>query len=403
MCGAFDIAPPDASGTGAMALARLESCVSEETSGAAAFWAAIGNGADKSAMIPTACVAVVRAGSRPAAPPPAPARPPAPAPVSTDDIFSCFFDGFVGAPLGSAKALSLQVLFPKDACLYRSEAVAGAGAYDDVIKAWIRDNEAALVGKLPPAPFTDPGPLLRLIVATVAAGASTTPGSGAGASAAIPATSGGGGGGGSRDGVLAEALDTTKLSAAKGEDGHERAVPLPAGYLSLVQADALVPKRPLLEAALALGQTEAGADACANLRVVQDVVDAVPGQVTKVRQSDEALGWAMTQDIASATSPGGSERAKTARSLYHAQGVLIDHVPAMIKKASHGGDVHGSFQPTPMMVSNMLKGMTVGYRTHFVRETMADRHHDYGPWMCVPMSVPNRPRTTQQFLNDILQ
>ena len=109
--------------------------------------------------------------------------------------------------------------------------------------------------------------------------------------------------------MLAEALDTSKLPAAKGEDGHEKVVPLPAGFLSLVQADALVPKRPLLEAALSLGQMEAGADACANLGVVQDVVDGVTGQVTKVRQSDEALGWAMTQDIASATSSGGSERA----------------------------------------------------------------------------------------------
>ena len=145
-----------------------------------------------------------------------------------------------------------------------------------------------MMGKLPPAPFTDPAPLLRLIVATVAAGASTMPGSSAGASAAIPAASGGGGGGGSRDSLLAEVLGTTKLPAAKGKDGHERVVPLPAGYLSLVQADALVPKRPLLEAALALGQTEADADACANLGVVQDVVDGVTGQVTKVRQSDEA-------------------------------------------------------------------------------------------------------------------
>ena len=77
--------------------------------------------------------------------PPSPAGPPQPAPVSTDDIFKCFFDGFVGAPLGSAKALSLQVLFPKDACLHRNEAVAGAGAYGDVNKTWIRGNEAALM------------------------------------------------------------------------------------------------------------------------------------------------------------------------------------------------------------------------------------------------------------------
>ena len=69
----------------------------------------------------------------------------------------------------------------------------------------------------------------------------------------------------------------------------------------------------------------------------------------------------------------------------------------MTKKAPHGGDVHGIFQPTPTMVGNMLKGMIVGSRSHFVRETMTDRHHDYGPWMCVPMSVYSRPRSTQQF------
>ena len=72
MCDAFDITPLDASGTGAAALARLESYASEETSAAAAFWAALGSGADRSAMIPIACMAVVRADSRPAAgsPPP---------------------------------------------------------------------------------------------------------------------------------------------------------------------------------------------------------------------------------------------------------------------------------------------------------------------------------------------
>ena len=399
MCDAFDVAPPEASGTGALALARLESCLAEETDRTAAFWSALGNGSDKSVSAPVACMAVVRASSRPAAgaPPPPPAGPPPPTPISTEDAFRCFFDGFSPPPLGSAKALSLQVLFPKGACLYRNEAVAGAGAYDDAIKKWIQDNEAALVGKLPPAPFTDPGPLLRLLVATMATSAGAAAGSKADASAAIPATGGGNGGGGGRGGLLAEALDSTKLPAAKGEDGHEKVVPLPAGFLSLVQADALVPKRPLLEAALQLGQTEEGADARANLGVIQNVVDSEAGAVTRVRQSDEALGWAMAQEIASATSSGGSDRAKTTRSLHHAQGLVINHATAMIKKAPYGGDVHGSFQPTPTMVGNMLKGMIVGPRSHFVRETMPDRHHDYGPWMCVPMGVPNRPRSTQQF------
>jgi len=47
MCDAFGIAPLDAPEiSGAVALARLESCISEETREAAAFWAALGNGAD---------------------------------------------------------------------------------------------------------------------------------------------------------------------------------------------------------------------------------------------------------------------------------------------------------------------------------------------------------------------
>ena len=173
--------------------------------------------------------------------------------------------------------------------MYRNEAVAGAGAYDDAIKKWIQDNEAALVGKLPPAPFTDPGPLLRLLVATMATSAGAASGSTTAAGATAPSGGGGGGSGGGRDGLLAEALDTTKLPSAKGEDGHEKVVPLPADFLSLIQAEALVPRRPLLEAALVLGQTAAGADACANLGVIQNVVDSETGEVTRVRQSDEAL------------------------------------------------------------------------------------------------------------------
>ena len=332
MCSAFGVAPPEAAGNGSLALARLESSLAEETDMAAAFWYTLGT-SDKSASVPIACMAVVRAGIQPSsgAPPPPPAGPPPPTPISTDDIFRCFFDGFAPPPLGSAKALSLpcnaaapkgpafcffnyycrlQVLFPKDACLYRNEAVAGAGAYGDAIKTWIQDNEAALAGKLPPTPFTDPGPLLRLLVAAMATSAGAASGSTTEAGATAPSGGGGGGSGGGRGGLLAEALDTTKLPSAKGEDGHEKVVPLPAGFLSMVQAEAIVPKRHLLEAALSLGQSAAGADACANLGVIQDVVDSVTGEVTRLRQSDEALGWAMTQDISTATSSGGSERAK---------------------------------------------------------------------------------------------
>ena len=53
--------------------------------------------------------------------------PPAPAPVSTDEVFKRFFDGFAEAPLTSAKALTLQILFPTDAC-YKNERDVGAGA-----------------------------------------------------------------------------------------------------------------------------------------------------------------------------------------------------------------------------------------------------------------------------------
>ena len=104
----------------------------------------------------------------------------------------------------------------------------------------------------------------------------------------------------------------------KGDGGHEKVVPLPAGFLLLAQADAIVAKRPLPEAALSLGQTEAGAGACANLGEVQGRIDVATGAVSKVRIGDEVLNWAITQDIAWATSSGGTERAKTVRSLRHA-------------------------------------------------------------------------------------
>ena len=66
MCGAFGIAPPHASElSGTTALARLEFCVSEDTGEAVAFWSALGNGADRSAMVPMACMAAVGRSSRP--------------------------------------------------------------------------------------------------------------------------------------------------------------------------------------------------------------------------------------------------------------------------------------------------------------------------------------------------
>ena len=67
-----------------------------------------------------------------------------------------------------------------------------------------------------------------------------------------------------KDRLLAEALDSTKMPATKGEDGHEKLVPLPPGMLPHAQADALVAKKEILDDAVALGQTLEGADACAN-------------------------------------------------------------------------------------------------------------------------------------------
>ena len=55
------------------------------------------------------------------------------------------------------------------------------------------------------------------------------------------------------------------------------------------------------------------------------------------------------------------------------------------------------------MVANMLKGMIVGSRPHAVRETTTMKRHDYGPWMCVPMNVVNRPTTTILFFRVVLR
>ena len=48
---------------------------------------------------------------------------------------------------------------------------------------------------------------------------------------------GGGGGGKSSTDDLVKALYGTRLPSVKGEDGHERPVPLPGGMLPLVQAN----------------------------------------------------------------------------------------------------------------------------------------------------------------------
>ena len=49
------------------------------------------------------------------------------------------------------------------------------------------------------------------------------------------------------------------------------------------------------------------------------------------------------------------------------------------------------------MVANMFKGTIVGSRPRTVRETTTVKRNDYGPWMCVPMNVPNRLTETLKF------
>ena len=193
-------------------------------------------------------------------------------------------------------------------------------------------------------------------------------------------------------------IDVTRPPSVKGEDGHERLVPLPGGMLPLVQAESLVAKYEILEQAVAaLGNTPAGALACANLGVMKEEVNPDTGKLESIKVTGAELNWAMSQSIPASTSTGASDRVRTAKLLHSAQTIVIDNVTGMVKAASDGGENSGCFTPTPSMVSDMLKGMIVGSRPHTVRNTTTMQRHDYGPWMCVPMNVVNRPTTTILF------
>ena len=174
-------------------------------------------------------------------------------------------------------------------------------------------------------------------------------------------------------------------------------MPLPKGMLPIAQAELLVDKRSILDAAVALGQTTAGPEACANLGVTHDVIDPDTGETTQKRLCDPLLNWPLTQEISPASTSGGSDRALAVRSLNEAQSIVIDHVPDLIKEVSNGGVAYGSYTPTPQMVQNMLKGMIVGSHPYVTRDKTARRTHDYGMWMCVPMNIPLRPTTTLEF------
>ena len=398
MCEAFDITVPDGSDCQAsIALAILEDRLSASTPASDTFWRALGVGAGRNARIPSACMAVVRGLSSHPVPPPHPTAPPMPAPAAaptTAQTFDIMFSGFAGPELISAKALTLQILYPENV-VFKNEPAVGAGAFDDVLKRWIAATPA-LAAALPSVPLICSGTLLRTIYAVH--GTDDSGGGGGGSRSGSTAAGGGGGGDSSSDvGRLAAAIDSSKLPETKGEDGHARVVPLPKGMLPIAQAELLITKRPILDAAVALGQSAAGSSACANLGVTHDIVDPDTGMTTQKRLCDPLLNWALTQEISPSTTSGGSERALVVRQLNEAQSIVIDHVTGLIKEASDGGVAYGSYTPTPQMVQNMLKGMIVGSRPYVTRDRTTRRLHDYGMWMCVPMNVIRRPTTTLEF------
>ena len=304
--------------------------------------------------------------------------------------------GFLsGNALAQAKAMALQLIFPENR-RYGNGGLVRAGAFDTVLKSWIETKLDVLVHATNGAPITDMGGMLQLVVTVVELDA-VLPAGGDGGSGSGGGSGGGGGGGKSSTDDLIKAIDGMRLPSVKGEDGHERLVPLPGGMLPFVQAESLVVNHDVLEQAVALGNTPAGALACANLSVTTEEVNADTGKLGRYKTTDAELNWAMSQSIPASTTTGASDRARTARLLHSAQTIAIDNVTGMIKAAPDGGENAGCFTPSPSMVADMLKGMIVGSRPHTVRSTTAMKRHDYGPWMCVPMNVENRPTTTILF------
>ena len=121
------------------------------------------------------------------------------------------------------------------------------------------------------------------------------------------------------------------------------------------------------------------------------------GATETLRVPDHLLNWAITQDIPKESGQGGSERAVAVRKLHSAKACVVDAVGAMIEKASHGGEAHGSLRPPPTVIEQMLKGMLLGSRPKYIRANTTTTYHDNGPHLCVPKSVVNRPRSTFEF------
>ena len=271
MCEAFDIVVPDGSDCqGGIALTVLEDRLSASTPAADTFWRALGDGAGRNARISSACMAVVR-GLVAHAAPPAPAPPPAPASAAaptTAQMFGIMFSGFVGPELASSKMLTLQILYPENV-LYKNELAVGAGAYDDAIKRWI-GSTPDLAAALPSAPLACTGALLRTVVAVRGSDDS------------------GGGGGGSRPSSTsagaAVAAAARATSASWRRPSTRPSCPRPRAKTGTLascrfrRACCRPRKRSCWStsvrswsAAVALGQTPAGSEACANLGVTRDV------------------------------------------------------------------------------------------------------------------------------------
>ena len=391
-------------GSGWEMATMVEQFLSDDSAATKAFWAAIGSGPDKSDRVTAACFDAVRvlAGASSSgsggtasvpAPPPTPPTPPA---TTADGMYGLMFGFLAGDALAQSKAMALQLIFPGNR-RYENDGLVRSGAFDTVLKDWIKSKLDVLEPAVSGAPITDMSGMLQLVVTVVDLDAVVP--AGGGGSGDSGGGSGGGGGGGKKSSTddLINAIDVTRLPSVKGEDGHERLVPLPGGMLPLVQAESLVAKYDILEEAVALGNTAAGALACANLGVMKEEVDAETGVKVRFKETDAELIWAMSQSIPASTSTGASDRARTTKLLHSAQTIVIDHVSGLIKAASNGGENSGCFTPTPTMVADMLKGMIVGSRPHVVRKTVTMVRHDHGPWMCVPMNVINRPTSTMQF------
>ena len=118
------------------------------------------------------------------------------------------------------------------------------------------------------------------------------------------------------------------------------------------------------------------------------------GATETLRVPDHLLNWAITQDSPKEPGQGGSERAVAVRKLHSAEACVVGAVGAMIEKASHGGEAHGSLRPPPTVIEQMLKGKLLGSRSKYIRANTTTKYHDNGPHLCVPKSAVNCPRST---------